>query len=163
MSDEPRRRHLLSRAAVLAAGIVAAVALSVVAIGRTRHAAGVGPVTDGTRNDDIAVERRDVPLPLPAALAAGVAVFLLVSFVALALIYPRALHGPSDAPRIVTAGPRLEVNPAGDLAAFRAGEQRALGSYGWIDRAHGVVRIPIDQAMHDVAAGGIKDWPEDAK
>jgi hypothetical protein len=120
-------------------------------------------VSDEPRNDDIAVERSDVPLPLAGALAAGFAALLLVSIVAIALIYPDARHGPTDAPRIVTAAPRLETDPAADLAAFRAQQQRDLGSYGWVDRPHGVVRIPIDQAMQDVASAGIKDWPEGAK
>ncbi|HEX3882624.1 MAG TPA: hypothetical protein VHW66_08205 [Stellaceae bacterium] len=116
-----------------------------------------------TRNDDIAVERSDVPLPLAGALAGGFAAMLLLSIVAIALFYPNALHGPSDAPRIVTAAPRLETDPATDLAAFRAQEQRDLGSYGWVDREHGIVRLPIDRATRDVAASGIKDWPEGAK
>ena len=28
-----------------------------------------------------------------------------------------------------------------------------LNSYGWVDRAHGIVHIPIEQAMSEVAAG----------
>jgi hypothetical protein len=116
-----------------------------------------------TRNEEIAVERTDVPLPLAGALAGGFAVLMLGSFVAVALFYPDSLHGPSDAPRMVTAAPRLEIDPATDLAAFRAQQQRDLGSYGWVDRAHGIVRIPIDRAMRDVASAGIKDWPEGVK
>jgi hypothetical protein len=115
------------------------------------------------RNEEIAVERGDVPLSLAAALAAGFAVVLALSIIAIALIYPSSQNGPSDAPRLLTAKPRLEIDPATDLAAFRAQQQSELGGYGWIDRAHGIVRIPIDQAMRDVTAAGIKDWPGDAK
>jgi hypothetical protein len=114
------------------------------------------------RNEEIAVERGDVSLSLAGALFGGFAMVLALSIVGVALIYPSARHGPSDAPRLETAKPRLEIDPATDLAAFRAQQQRELGSYGWVDRAHGVVRIPIDQAMKDVAAG-IKDWPEGAR
>jgi hypothetical protein len=120
-------------------------------------------MSDEPRNEEIAVEHGDVPLSLAGALAAGFAAVLALSIVAIALIYPGSRHGPSDAPRLVTAKPRLEIDPATDLAAFRAQQQRELGGYGWIDRAHGVVRIPIDRAMQDVAAAGIKDWPEGAK
>jgi hypothetical protein len=121
------------------------------------------PRKNEPRNAEIAVERSDVPLPLAGALIAGFAAVLVLSIAGVALIYPNSRHGPSDAPRLVTAKPRLEIDPATDLAAFRAQQQHELGGYGWVDRAHGVVRIPIDQAMQDVAAAGIKDWPEGAK
>ena len=120
------------------------------------------PPTDDTRNAEIAVERSDVSLSLAGALFGGFAVVLALTFVAIALIYPNSRHGPSDAPRLVTAKPQLEIDPATDLAAFRAQQQSELGGYGWVDREHGVVRIPIDRAMQDVAAAGIKDWPGDA-
>jgi hypothetical protein len=45
------------------------------------------------------------------------------------------------------AVPHLQVQPAEDLAQFRASEENALTSYGWIDRTAGVVRIPIARAM----------------
>jgi hypothetical protein len=147
----------------LAAALAAALALALVAIGRARHLAGVGAMTDEIRNDEVAVERSDVSVSLAAALFGGLAAALALSIVAIALIYPSSRHGPSDAPRIETAKPRLEINPAADLAAYRAQQEHELGSYGWVDRAHGVVRIPIAQAMKDVAAAGIKDWPENAK
>jgi hypothetical protein len=43
--------------------------------------------------------------------------------------------------------PRLQENPRGDLEAVRAREQALLDSYGWVDRASGRVRIPVDRAM----------------
>ncbi len=33
------------------------------------------------------------------------------------------------------------------LAEMRAAEANDLGSYGWVDQAKGVVRLPIDEAM----------------
>lgn len=120
-------------------------------------------MADEPRNDEIAVERSDVSLPLAGMLFGGLAVVLALSIVALALIYPSSRHGPSDAPRLETAKPRLEIDPAADLAAFRAQQQGELGGYGWVDRAHGVVRIPIAQAMQDIVKTGIKDWPGGAK
>jgi len=113
-----------------------------------------------TRNDEIRVERSDVSLPLAGALFGGLAASIALSIVVIALVYPGALHGPSDAPRSVTAAPRLQIDPAADLAWFRAAEERELGGYGWVDRQHGTVRIPIEKAMQDVAAAGIKDWPK---
>lgn len=43
--------------------------------------------------------------------------------------------------------PRLQVDPAADIARLRASEQAVLDTYGWIDPAQGTVRIPIDRAM----------------
>jgi hypothetical protein len=43
--------------------------------------------------------------------------------------------------------PRLQTNPRGDLLELREAEDRALTTYGWVDRNAGVVRIPIEQAM----------------
>ncbi len=43
--------------------------------------------------------------------------------------------------------PRLQTNPRQDLTDLRAKEDEWLGSYGWVDRNAGVVRIPIDEAM----------------
>ncbi len=46
--------------------------------------------------------------------------------------------------------PRLQVYPILDLQAFRQSEQQMLTSYGWVDRQHGIVRIPVDQAIRIV-------------
>ena len=43
--------------------------------------------------------------------------------------------------------PRLQTDPRQDLIDLRAKEDAWLGSYGWVDRNAGVVRIPIDAAM----------------
>jgi hypothetical protein len=43
--------------------------------------------------------------------------------------------------------PRLQVNPREDLRELRAKEDELLGSYGWVDKNAGIVRIPIDDAM----------------
>ena len=55
--------------------------------------------------------------------------------------------------------PRLQQSPPAEMRAFYASEMKQLNSAGWIDQAQGVVRIPIDQAMADVAREGIAGWP----
>jgi hypothetical protein len=55
--------------------------------------------------------------------------------------------------------PRLQSDPAADLQRFTAQELSRLNSVGWVDKSHGVVHIPIDEAMRRVAAQGIRDWP----
>jgi hypothetical protein len=51
--------------------------------------------------------------------------------------------------------PRLQVSPDRDWIDMRNQEQQALTSYGWIDRPHGVVRIPIQEAMERIAQQGL--------
>jgi hypothetical protein len=46
----------------------------------------------------------------------------------------------------VEAGPTLLVREPVVLEAFRAVEEEQLHTYGWIDEATGVVRLPIDRA-----------------
>jgi hypothetical protein len=55
--------------------------------------------------------------------------------------------------------PRLQSDPAADLRRFTAQELSSLNSVGWVDKSHGIVHIPIDEAMRRVAAQGIPDWP----
>src|SRR5437016_1376916 len=43
--------------------------------------------------------------------------------------------------------PRLQVAPPEDLQKMLAREKEELNSYGWMDREHGVVRLPIQRAM----------------
>jgi hypothetical protein len=52
--------------------------------------------------------------------------------------------------------PRLEAQPRMDLSKFRASEEERVNSYGWIDPAKGIVRIPISRAMDLVAKEGLK-------
>lgn len=52
------------------------------------------------------------------------------------------VYGPTEPP-----APRLQVHPLDDLQKLRAREDAQLGTYGWVDRPRGVVRLPIDRAM----------------
>lgn len=53
--------------------------------------------------------------------------------------------------------PRLETEPAADLARLRDDEDRRLSHYGWIDRPLGVVRVPIDRAIEILAERGLPE------
>jgi len=67
---------------------------------------------------------------------------------------PRAERGELEPP-----GPRLQVHPEADLAAFRSQEDEILGGYGWVDKEKGVARIPIEEAMRLVAEQGLPRFP----
>ena len=43
--------------------------------------------------------------------------------------------------------PRLQTQPFKDVYLLRMGQSEKLESYGWEDKANGVVHIPIDRAM----------------
>ena len=52
-------------------------------------------------------------------------------------------------------GPRLQIYPEKDLHAMQRANNQDLGTYGWVDRVNGVVRVPIDRAMELVAERGL--------
>ena len=58
--------------------------------------------------------------------------------------------GRSDFPR-----PQLQVSPTEDLRQLNQRAEQRLKTYGWIDREHGIVRIPIDRAMEVLAERGL--------
>jgi hypothetical protein len=53
----------------------------------------------------------------------------------------------TSSPEMVVPAPQLQANPARELEEMRAQEEALLHSYGWVDREHGVVRVPIEKAM----------------
>jgi hypothetical protein len=59
----------------------------------------------------------------------------------------------SRAPEPVVKRPMPTVYQ--DLKRLRDSEDATLGSYGWVDRKAGTVRIPIDRAMDLVAKRGV--------
>jgi hypothetical protein len=61
---------------------------------------------------------------------------------------------PINPPPTQMPSPPLSSAPTLDLAALRAEKHALLSHYAWIDRAHGVVRIPIERAMSLLIARG---------
>jgi len=51
--------------------------------------------------------------------------------------------------------PRVQKNPAVDLARMRAEEQRRVAAYGWVDRKAGIAHIPVERAMDILAQTGL--------
>ena len=81
--------------------------------------------------------------------AAGVLVAVVaVSGLALHWIVPQPRSAERNA-QLAPAppAPRLQRTPVEDLAAYRRAKDAELHDYAWIDRRHGVVRIPIERAM----------------
>jgi len=51
--------------------------------------------------------------------------------------------------------PRLQVDAPRDLKAFRATEEQRFTSYGWVNKANGQGRIPIERAMELLVERGL--------
>jgi hypothetical protein len=56
--------------------------------------------------------------------------------------------------------PRLLPEPWRNMAELRAAGEQRLGTYGWVDRANGVVRIPIGHAMDLLVQRGLPERPD---
>lgn len=70
---------------------------------------------------------------------------------------PHWVHPPD------TPGPAAHwVDPTVDLATTRQRERARLHGYDWLDRDHGVVRIPIERAMELTAQRGLRLTPATA-
>jgi len=92
-----------------------------------------------------------------AALVLGmvVALALLVLWLFPNAITDRTLHLPLP----LYPNPQLEPSARQDMAKFYRQEMQSLNSTGWVDKAHGIVHIPIADAMRKVAKEGIPGWP----
>jgi hypothetical protein len=102
------------------------------------------------------VTTRSALIAFPVILVGLLASVLLVRW-----LYPGAAVDrrlPTALP--VYPAPRLQTDPAADMQRFLKAELGRLNSRGWDDQAKGQGHIPIDEAMHRIAASGIPDWPK---
>lgn len=70
----------------------------------------------------------------------------------------RPAHPLARTPAMPPA-PRLEIAPRAVLETLRRDEDRLLHSYGWVDRAQGRVRIPIEHALELIDRRGLPVRP----
>jgi hypothetical protein len=66
--------------------------------------------------------------------------------------YPMSLTGVE---RPVPPTPRLQTYPFQDIKALRQHDRPLVGSYEWVDRNAGTVRIPVERAMDLLAERGL--------
>jgi hypothetical protein len=110
-------------------------------------------------NPDTAYEQSDWPPGTIGLVLAAILILLVISPLVMIAAFPTT---PADVSRALTVEPpqpRLQTAPSEDLAQFRAGEDKRLDSYYWIDKKTGVVHIPIQQAMKEVVEEGIDGFP----
>jgi hypothetical protein len=101
-------------------------------------------------------ETHDVSVRLISWFAVGLVFATLVIYAGVASLYRffEQQHPSPDTPsRIalhphpVAPLPRLQTNPALDLAQYEAAQRSKLNTYGWIDRPAGIIHIPIARAI----------------
>lgn len=87
-------------------------------------------------------------------------IVLLLHFVFTWFANYRAAVSPPASPfakelNSLPPSPRLQASPRIDLKDLRVYEETELHKYKWVDRSKGIVTIPIDQAMQQIASKGI--------
>lgn len=103
----------------------------------------------------------------PLAKLAGWLLLIVLSVVAIAYLwYPHASKfwsrytGGSTAPfgvrqSVSNGRPRLQVDEIVDFQTYKKKQDGLLTTYGWTDKAQGVVRIPIDRAIERLLERGV--------
>jgi hypothetical protein len=111
-------------------------------------------------------EESDVNVGAVFGFGAGLAALTAVVFVVVWLVFvfldrrERSIEAPAY-PLAEGQGlrlppePRLQTAPRTDLREFRSREDALLDSYQWVDKASGVVRIPVSEAMKLVVQRGL--------
>lgn len=88
------------------------------------------------------------------AIAGAVLVLLVVAFSAVLWFYTAEV--PARAPIVPRQfpAPQLLQNETDELHRVDSKQRARLTGYRWVDRAQGIVSIPIDAAMRIIAAKG---------
>ncbi len=122
-----------------------------------KHPGGPGKApTPGHELSDLKPRAIMTFLVVLAVMIVGVLVvsMWIYDYSASRLAHTEALPSPLAKPA-TPPEPRLQVFAPKDTQEFRAAEDAALNSYGWVDHATGVVRIPIDRAMQLLSERGL--------
>ena len=114
-------------------------------------------------NPDVQYEHSDVSLFVIGMVALGILLLLGAAPLMMIGAFPLSRGDVDRRLAITPPEPRLQTAPAADLAAYLAKERKLLGSYGWVDREHGIARIPIEEAMRRLAQQGIPEFPQAAR
>ncbi|MGY3443611.1 MULTISPECIES: hypothetical protein [unclassified Bradyrhizobium] len=106
-------------------------------------------------------ERSDIATNAVAWIAAGLGAFVLIVPIAMPLIFPQSLRhaSPAARPALSSNAPPLEVTPSDELERARREDAEMTGSYGWVDRDRGIVRVPIERAIEMLLRKGLPGWP----
>ncbi|RPI26748.1 MAG: hypothetical protein EHM61_10780 [Acidobacteria bacterium] len=122
---------------------------------------------EGADRPDVGYETTDANSKILAYAFAGLAGLLIFVFVAMWLLFVffdwRSTEPQSKSQWTNSdyrpPEPRLQASPYKDLKQEQARERQLMQSYGWVNKASGIVRIPVGQAMDIVAKNGLPQLP----
>lgn len=105
-------------------------------------------------------ERSDISPTVIGGIATGLGVFVLCVPLLLPLAFPISTYRapPVTRPPVKAGTPPLLVNPSRELAQQAFKEEEDARSYGWEDREHNIVRIPVQRAVRQLLRTGIPGW-----
>lgn len=114
------------------------------------HASSSHPAGPGHETRDVSLR----PVLLTAAIGVAATLFFIAAMWVLIDVSAERQAAESPPPNPLAAqfarkeppAPRLQANPLDDIRILRAQEDAILGSYGWVDREAGTVRLPIARA-----------------
>ena len=72
-----------------------------------------------------------------------------------AQLYTPTAELPGGDPALRFPKPALQVDDVADMNKLKAENEEILNSYGWVDKNNGVVRVPIQTAIDQVAQKGL--------
>jgi hypothetical protein len=124
----------------------------------------------GTGNNENSVLDGELNLRLVGWMTLGLLAIIAIAVVAMWFlgigVEKRLMAGDPPPPALPEArvehqppAPNLQVDPRQQLLDLRAEEERILTTYGWIDRAQGLTRVPIDRAMDLLVEQGLPTPP----
>ncbi|MEH3144031.1 MAG: hypothetical protein PGN34_01435 [Methylobacterium frigidaeris] len=87
-----------------------------------------------------------------------IVIFVAVTLAALRFYRDTVITSPNTEPARTFAGPALQRDPEGDLARLFADQRRRLDTYGWVDQAHGIARMPVTEAMRRLGQRGAEAY-----
>jgi hypothetical protein len=106
-------------------------------------------------------ERSDIDPAVVGWIAMGLALFVLAAPLVMPFAFPQSIgHGDTKArPALSADSPPLEVNPSSNLHRQREADNEFAYTYGWTDREHNIVRIPVARSIERLLQTGLPNWP----
>jgi hypothetical protein len=122
------------------------------------------PAPTGQRHEDYDIQLGPVLISGLVLVTITALVLVLMGWLFNAFSTRQAAHDLPPSPLAQTRPalppePRLQVAPPQELQQLRAAEEAVLQSYGWVDQAAGVVRLPIERTMELVLERGLPVRP----
>ncbi len=133
---------------------------------RADHGAGHGASHGASGMGHGEIFDREIHVRGIAIFGIGLAILIVVSAVAMwgmfKVLLARQVAGDVPPSALVlqeghlpVPQPHLQTTPEKDLLALRTREDSLLHSYGWVNEADAIARIPVDRAMELLLQGGL--------